>query len=253
MDSLQFEKEYNIHVYEIGPDGRLSLFSLFNYLQDIAGDHAAKLKFGRDDLMRENRFWVLSRMYANVSVWPVWEETIIVRTWPKGTNKLFALRDFEIYYPDGKHIASASSSWLVVDRTTKRIQRPDNLLTRFNSEVPVKNSLDRNAGKVEPSLSDGTICDLFRVKVSDLDVNQHTNNVRYIKWVTDTYDLDFRLNHLPVSIEINYLAESKWNEEIFIRTSSEENNGRSYNHSIFRGVDKNELCRIRIEWKDCHH
>ena len=30
----------------------------------------------------------------------------------------------------------------------------------------------------------------FRVKVSDLDVNLHTNNVRYIKWVTDTYDLD---------------------------------------------------------------
>jgi acyl-ACP thioesterase len=167
MDSLQLEKEYKIHVYEIGPDGRLSLFSLFNFLQDIAAEHAVKLRFGRDDLMRENRFWVLSRMLARISVWPEWEETIIVRTWPKGTDKLFALRDFEVYYPDGKHIASASSSWLVVDRTTKRVQRPDNLLTRFNSELQVKNALDRNAMKIEPS-SEGISGEVFRVKVSDL-------------------------------------------------------------------------------------
>ena len=45
---------------------RLNLYSLFNYLQDIASDHAVKLGFGRDDLMRENRFWVLSRMYAEI-------------------------------------------------------------------------------------------------------------------------------------------------------------------------------------------
>jgi acyl-ACP thioesterase len=250
MDLLQFEKEYKVHVYESGPDGRLSLFSMLDFLQDIAAEHAEKLRFGRDDLLRENRFWVLSRMMAKISVWPEWGETIIVRTWPRGTDKLFALRDFEIFFPDGKHVASASSSWLVVDRTTKRVQRPDDLLTRFNSEFPVKKALDRNAGKIEPSSSDGLISDVFRVKISDLDVNQHTNNVRYINWATDTYDLDFRMNHIPVSLEINYLAESKWNEEIFIRTSSEENNCSPYIHSIVRNVDKHELCRIRIEWKD---
>ena len=61
MELLQFEKEYRIHVYETGPDGKLNLYSLFNYMQDIASDHAIKLGFGRDDLMRDNRFWVLSR------------------------------------------------------------------------------------------------------------------------------------------------------------------------------------------------
>jgi medium-chain acyl-[acyl-carrier-protein] hydrolase len=251
MDLLQFEKEYKVHVYESGPDGRLSLFSMLDFLQDIAAEHAEKLRFGRDDLLKENRFWVLSRMLAKISVWPEWGETIIVRTWPRGTDKLFALRDFEIFFPDGKNVAYASSSWLVVDRTTKRVQRPDDLLTRFNLEFPVKNALDRNAGKIEPSSPDGLTSDVFRVKISDLDVNLHTNNVRYINWVTDTYDLDFRMNHIPASLEINYLAESKWNEEIFIRTSSEEKNCCSYNHSIVRNVDKYELCRIRIEWKDC--
>jgi hypothetical protein len=47
MESLQFEKEYRVHVYETGPNGKLNLYSLFNYLQDIASDHAVKLGFGR--------------------------------------------------------------------------------------------------------------------------------------------------------------------------------------------------------------
>jgi medium-chain acyl-[acyl-carrier-protein] hydrolase len=252
MDPFQFEKEFNIPVYDTGPDGKLSLYSLFNYLQDIASEHAVRLKFGRDDLMRENRFWVLSRIVADINIWPEWEDTIVVRTWPRGTEKLFALRDYEVVYPDGRHIASGSSSWLVVDRTTKKVQRPDEMLTRFNSEISVKNSLGRNAGKVGLSSDTGQKSDHFKIKVSDLDVNLHTNNVRYIKWVTDTYDLDYTMGHSPVSLEVNYLAESVWGEEVFI-TSGRETNTTSFIHSVIRSNDNRELCRMRIDWKDCSH
>ena len=90
--------------------------------------HAVKLGFGRDDLMRDNRFWVLSRIYAVIEKWPVWEDSIIVKTWPNGTDKLFALRNYEVKYPDGRHMASGTSSWLILDRTTKKVQRPDSIL-----------------------------------------------------------------------------------------------------------------------------
>jgi hypothetical protein len=74
MDRLTFDKNYNVHVYETGPDGRLNLLSLFNYFQDIASDHAELLGFGRDDLMKDNRFWVLSRMYAEIKVNGLWKK-----------------------------------------------------------------------------------------------------------------------------------------------------------------------------------
>ena len=252
MELFQFEKAYKIPVYDTGPDGKLSLFSLFNYLQDAASEHAEKLNFGRDDLLKKNQFWVLSRIVAEVNLWPVWEETVVVRTWPRGTDKLFAIRDYEVFYPNGRHIASGSSSWLIVDRTTKKIQRPDEILTRFNSEISIKNSLGRNAGKVPPLPENVSMSDLIKIKVSDLDVNLHTNNVKYIKWVTDTYDLDYILNHAPVSLEVNYLAESVFGEEVFIRTEEEENKA-FLNHSIVRSSDNKELCRMRINWKDCNH
>ena len=249
MDLLQFEKEYRVHVYETGPDGKLNLYSLFNYMQDIASDHAIRLGFGRDDLMRDNRFWVLSRIYAVIDRWPSWEESIVVRTWPNGTDKLFALRNYEVMYPDGRHVASGTSSWLILDLTTKKVQRPDAILSQYHFDLSPENSPVRYATKIEPASDNGKVTPVFRIKVSDLDVNLHTNNVRYLRWVSDIYDLDFIMNNDPQSAEINYLAESRYDEEIIIKTSQENGNESFFNHSIFRTNDNKELCRIRIEWK----
>lgn len=251
MESLQFEKKYRIHVYETGPDGKLSIYALFNYMQDIASDHAIRLGFGRDDLMADNRFWVLSRMYSEITEWPLWEETIIVKTWPNGTEKLFALRNYEVSYPDGRHIASGSSSWLILDRTTKKVQRPDSILSEYNPGVHTTDSPLRFASKLDPSSQNGPVSPNFSIKVSDLDVNLHTNNVRYLKWVYDTYNLDFIMKNDPQSAEINYLAESIFGEDIIVRTSVLEND--FYSHSIFRTNDNKELCRIKLGWKEAKH
>ena len=109
MGTLQFEKEYRVHVYETGPDGKLNLYSLFNYMQDIASDHAEKLGFGRNDLMRDNRFWVLSRMYAVFHKLPLWGNSLIMKTWPDGTDRLFALRSYEAWIPGGKPVNAPAS------------------------------------------------------------------------------------------------------------------------------------------------
>lgn len=250
MDQLTFDKDYNVHVYETGPDGKLNLFSLFNYFQDIASDHAEILGFGRDDLMQDNRFWVLSRMYAEIKEWPLWKENIIVKTWPNGTDKLFALRNYDVRYSDGRHIASGISSWLILDRVTKKVQRPDSILSDYNPNLITTVSPIRQAVKLDAADENFESSPVFRVKVNDLDVNLHTNNVNYLKWVSDLYNLDFVTKFSPVSAEINYLAESVFNDEIVIKTSVDKSVGTFYNHSVFRISDNRELCRIRIGWTE---
>ena len=251
MEKLEYEKQYKIPVYDIGFDGSLSPHSLFNYLQDIASEHAVLLRFGKDDLRKENRFWVLSRIAVKIIRWPGWEETLTVKTWPRGTEKLFALRDFEVNDKDGRTVALASSSWLVLDRTTRRVQRPDTLLSHFNDGFPVKSSLGRNALKIEAVGEDVKSGTPFRVLTSDLDINLHVNNVNYLKWVIDSYDIDFRRDHHPSFAELNFLAESRHHDEIVIRTSPDKNNGLIHNHSVVRNVDNNELCRVQVCWDHC--
>ena len=115
MDKQQFEKEYRVHVYETSPDENVNICSLFNYMQDVAAIHAIKLGYGRDELMKNNNFWVLSRMYGEIAEYPFRNEKIIVKTWPYGTDNVFSLRFFELRLPDGRIIAKASSSWLIID------------------------------------------------------------------------------------------------------------------------------------------
>jgi acyl-ACP thioesterase len=243
-------QEYPIHVYETGPDGRLTLVALFDFLQDIASAHAVKLGFGRDDLMKGNKMWVLSRIYAVVSELPAWEEKLIVCSWHKGTERLLALRDYRISTADGRPVAAATSSWLTIDLDTRKIQRPDDTLLKGSMAGPFENALPRNAVKLEAAAEGGSESERFVVRISDLDLNLHTNNVRYLKWVVDSYDLDFILQHDPCSVEINFLAESHYGDEIFIRRSGDEAESGFVNHSIFRVADSVELCRIRIGWAE---
>jgi len=249
MALLQLQKDYLIHVYEMGPDGRVNLHSLFNFMQDIAADHADKLGYGRDDLMKSNHFWVLSRIFARFSEWPVWNESISVKTWPSGVDTIFAMRNYTLAFGDGRQIGSGSSSWLIIDRTTKKIQRPDEFLQNYSIDNQSIVSYIRNPVKLRPASENGKISPSFRVKVNDVDINLHTNNVNYLRWVTDTYDLSFVMNHQPCSAEINYLAEAIFDDEIVIRTSEEEGTNVFFNHSIIRTTDRKELCRIRIEWE----
>ena len=130
-----------------------------------------------------------------------------------------------------------------------KIQRPDEILTQYNSIFQSVAPPVRSAVKLPESSVNGEYSQKFRVKVTDLDINLHTNNVNYLKWVKDTYDLDFILNHFPCSAEMNYLAESMFDEEIVIRTSKEADNNGFYDHSVFRTNDNKELCRVRLEWK----
>ena len=88
----------------------------------------------------------------------------------------------------------------------------------------------------------------FKVKISDLDVNLHTNNVNYLKWTIDSYDFEFMINHAPTSVEINYLAESKAGDRIYIRTSEDTDSKLIYYHSVIRENDNKELCRIMLGW-----
>lgn len=246
---VQLEKNYTVHVYETGPDGSLSLSSLFDYLQDIASDHAVQLGYGRDDLIRNNCFWVLSRIYVVLDEMPVWNDSISVLTWPKGTDGVFALRDFKIFDKEKRLIGAATSSWLIVNLESRKIQRPDKQLSSVNSNKELPDALPRNASKLESASPESVINPPFRVRISDLDVNLHANNVRYLRWALDTYDLGFIMNNVPFSAEINYLAESRLNDEIIIRTSEEIGTERAFRHSIIKIPDNLELCRIKIGWK----
>lgn len=246
---IEFEKRYKIPVYDTDFQGKLSIFSLFNYIQDIASEHAEILHFGRDDLQRNDQFWILSRVYAEIKSFPFWGETLILRTWPRGTDGMFALRDIEIRSEKWGVIAGATTSWVIVNAINRRPQRPETLLERMNLEFPSSRSTTRNAGKLTQTSSfEPAQTNPFHVMASDLDVNYHVNNVKYIQWVYNTRSVQFLSKNEATSVEVNYLSEAVEGNKIIIESINPDQENNCSAHSVIRLDDARELCRLRICW-----
>jgi len=251
MSRLKMERRYRLHTYETDTHGNMSITALFNYLQDIASAHAAMLHFGKDDLEKNNRFWVLSRIYAEMDYMPGWDSEVIITTWPRGVDGIFAIRDFEIATVEGERIGGATSAWLMVDRSSRRPQRPDELLVNLGEELPPEMSVGRNPAKIHPAEKAEYSSLPFTVRYSDLDINMHVNNVRYIQWALDAYPLDFRMNNEMGSVEVNYISESLPGDEVFIEICHHRDD--YYIHSVKRQNDNRELCRVGVKWRGCKH
>ena len=245
-----FERKYPVNIFNTDLTGRLSPGSLFSFFEDLAGRHAAELGWGRNNLMADGFFWALSRMVVRIEALPMAWDEITLRTWPRGTETIFALRDLEMYDAAGKRLAGASSSWVIVDYNTRKAQRPDKALSTLNVRFPEERALETNARRIS-SLPEGDHEVIrLRVNLDDIDVNRHVNNARYVHWVANCYDPEFINQHTPDTIEVNYLLEGHLGEMINITTGRPGDDNTSFIHSITRENDGAELCRLRMRWKE---
>lgn len=242
---------YRIDSYAVDNGGTLALPVLFGLFQESAYRNAEELQFGYSHLGERRQLWALSRMLVRAYRYPNWGETIRLETWPKGTSRMFALRDFLVKDAGDRTLFAATSAWLVLDAETRRIQRLEGLFE--GKRLPLdRHALTEEAAKIAaPEGEEETA--RYTVRYSDIDVNGHVNNARYIAWVLDSYPMERFETSRPSLLEVNFLAETRFGEQVRILSgSAPESNGTaapvSELHRVVRLEDERELCRIRLEW-----
>jgi len=218
MSSNIFSIDFRTASYDVGGNGQISITSLLRYFQEAAHKHANSLEVGFQDLQEQNLFWVLSAISLEIDDLPGFDELITVNTWPRGINKFYCLRDFLIYH-NKKIVAKATSLWLLIDIKSKRIIRPERIIegVDFFSE---KRVFQEDFVPIEPIIEKKLI-EERRTRYSDLDINRHVNNVRYVEWIFDTvYDLadNKRISNLI----IQYLGEFVENEKALIYSEKDQ-------------------------------
>ena len=143
---------------------------------------------------------------------PHYGETVRVRTWPRGTEKLFAIRDYEIRDSKDKQLVQARSCWLIIDVEKRRPLRPHTVADK----LPLNegwNSLPSGAVNLGERFIDlkeqqNLVNPVeFKAAYSDLDYNGHVNNVSYIRWIQDATDPALLENAAYMRLDINYLNE----------------------------------------------
>jgi acyl-ACP thioesterase len=196
---------------------RLTLASTFDLFQEAAINHAEALGVGRDAMVEAGQLWVLSRLSVVWDRRPAWREKISVRTWPRGWEKLFALRDYDIRDREDRAVIHGRSCWIILDMEKRRPLRPQALMV----PLPLNEGLDAMTG-IPPSLEsrgDLRLLGERRALYSDVDYNGHVNNTRYIQWIQDLMDSALLEQCGRARLDINYLGEVRPGETIELWTA----------------------------------
>lgn len=231
-----------VESFDVDMRGRLKPHVFFAYLTNAAWKHASLTTHGYHDLLDRNQMWVLAKFQLCATRFPRWSEQIVIETWGKGVQKLYALRDFIITTASGDKLASATSAWLVLDKDSHRPVRIDRMIFPW---TPGKSELDTDLQKV-PELSEASVERArFHTVFTDLDVNGHVTAARYLQWMVDSHPRAVLEEKQPRSLEVSFLAEAMMGDEVAV--VSEGDDGREL-CGVRRVSDQKELCRARIEW-----
>lgn len=209
-DITKHAEHFKIRASEVDFNGKATLPALCSLFQEVAGNHALKLNFDISQLHKQNLTWVLHRMDIKIDRFPKWRDTITIETWPAAGDALRAYRDYRILDEDGKQIGACLSYWMMMNLETRRPTRmPQEVLDLRLNEIehvmPIKTSRMK---PFEESDKQGKLS----VRKSDLDMNQHVNNARYVEWMMELYnEKEARSIH---EIDIMFMKESVAGDEL---------------------------------------
>lgn len=249
-----FRKEFTISSYELNPRGEARLTTMANYMQEVAYHHASELGFGFDQMKERQTLWMLSRMRIRMYGYPVWNDTIVVETWPSGIDKIFATRDFRVTDLSGNVLGVASTYWLIVNLENHRPVRPGMELARFSEIIYGEEVFETKLVKLE--VPEGTeMLGKHRVQFSDLDIVGHVNNVKYMEWCVDAAMPEGLTDKAIGEFEINFLHEALLGNHVVLKgvegvegSKDEAAGDKFFCLSATREEDGQEVIRARIAW-----
>ena len=199
-----FTETYKVRSTQVNLNNQLGLYGVLGMLQDIAAEHASLLGFGYEELVKKGFFWALIQQKLKMHYWPQWNERITVKTWSLPVKGVYAFREFELFCND-KKIGECASTWITLDIQTRR---PIELTDRQEIFSPrTEGGLSFHTDRI--NLPEGMYqVNDFKVRVSDLDVNSHVNNVKYTQWALDMMTEHNHREFVIKEYDINFLSET---------------------------------------------
>lgn len=211
----------------------LRLYSMENYLLNVAGKVADAMGIGIPALLPMNYTWIITHMNMEMLYLPKHGEEMVVETWIERNAHMLSVRDFRIYKPqeDGSEllIGCAKSVWAVLNLETREIV---NIFDHdiFNESVDGDVLNMARAPRFKPIVLDDLESDamalqtgeiLHEIQYSDVDYNRHCNSCKYLEWMVNA--MQAFDNQKPFRLDINYVKELYQGDIMYTRFLKTEN------------------------------
>jgi medium-chain acyl-[acyl-carrier-protein] hydrolase len=238
-------REFEVMLYDAGPDKKATVRSLFNYMQATADSHSRSLGTSLGDFADKNLTWVYSRHYTKIIAMPCIYERIYCETWRSGFNRHFVRRDFNIFGSKGEKLAEAAASLALID-----------LNNRKPVEIPgfIKDQLEPEKGEAVPynfpsieSIDSYDYIYTSQVRYEDIDVNKHMNNASYAQVIFESVPDGFKSRYELKSMDINFRGEAFAGDLLECMIKKEAPG--IFLHKIIAGNEKKVILNARSEWR----
>lgn len=241
-----FNKKISVRYSEMDYKLALKLSALLNYFQDFASENAEDLGFGYSYIIKKDLAWFLLKYRIEFNTYPVEEYNLTVKTEPRGYNKLFAYRDFELSHGE-KVFARAFSSWALVNLKNGKLTSIAEALDD-NSNMPAFQKRENDLSFEKIQMPQNILMErIFEIRYDDIDVNRHANNCNYIIWALEPLDIEFRSKHYPKIIDIVFKKEIKYGNKILSQVEIVDNLHTL--HLLKNAQTGEDLCALNILWE----
>lgn len=211
-----FEQTFEIPSYLCDRKDLLHPWAAVRLCQEVSEFHSKATGIGYEQLLEQNRIWIISRAYYIIYRRPAAFEKVMLSTWSRGNDGLFAFRDYRMKTPAGETLLAGTTYWPLIDYVTRRPIRLKEVLVDYEyrqEEATDHSVLDRlrMPDMTEPDDSFNQLA-----LHSLIDHAQHVNNSEYVKLVFDSLmQSEFELEK-PFSIELNYQHETQPSETLSV-------------------------------------
>lgn len=212
-------KDWEINFLQCYPNMLLKYTELCNILQLTAARHSEVGGISFSDMQEFHQAWVLSRMRVEINRMPKWKEIVTVKTWIQSLENSRSIRCLELYVGDEK-VIGCETFWAVLNTQTRR---PEALALPHEhfEKHPNNRATERPFSKIEMGKNHEFVANR-NVQLSDLDIVNHANNVKYLEWCLDDVDSKWIMSGKLNAFEMNFLKEVSLGDAITIEKNTSE-------------------------------
>ena len=199
--------------------GRWKPSEIFTAMQELASDHSAILGAGYFRLREKNLAFALTRTELHMEKYPSIGEKVVCHTWAAPVMKWMFPRYFLFETESGEPLGYAGTIWVLMDLTERRMVPPAALgmtIATASRKAPL-----RMPGKAEP-VEEKSVGHSYLPGYSELDVNGHVNNTRYVSWMCDFLGTSVLEEHDVSRLIVNYSHEILPHQPVQLRAELAE-------------------------------
>ena len=213
------EHNFFVGLEDIDFNNNLKIKSLLGFLEDIGGIHSNLVGYGLLDIPIKKRSWILINWKVKILKRPRYAENLKIKTWAYGMEKLYALRDFEVFNEAGELVIIATSKWVCLDTEKQSIIKVEDKL-RDAYTIENKRVFEDDIEKLkEPEnyIKETSV----QITRDMIDVNRHVHNINYMDFAT--HILPYEVMQQATNIEVMYKKEIKETDKIKCKYAVENN------------------------------